>query len=140
MRQIDFKNKTIEEMMDMLLKAIRIKHLHFPIHQSGDPEYISIFMYNEIIEKLKKDNYIRDNMVSAATGYQSHGYVITVEGLLFEGYVNQKTRLRRDKYLQTLALWVTAVGTGIAGLYATGKIIYWLWFHFAIVNATATTK
>ena len=47
--------------------------------------------------------------------------------MLFEGYVNRKKKEARTETLQMLAIWVTAIGTGLSGLYVLAKFIFWLY-------------
>jgi hypothetical protein len=122
MHQIDFKNKTIEETLDMLLKRVRIKDLHFPISSADNlTQYLTLERYHTCLEKLRKDEFIAPDRT------EPHKWAITVEGLLFEGYVQQKidiTRKRKVESLNIMAVTLGGIGAAISGLYLLGLAFY----------------
>ena len=83
---------------------------NFPTKTSG-PEI------QMMLQKLVNDGYL------SFTGSE---YKLTWEGRCFEGYVKQEQRQSKTSTLQTLAIWVTAIGTGLGGLYVIGKFLLWL--------------
>jgi hypothetical protein len=116
------KLKTPEEQLDYILECVRNNKLpeifNFDFGEDEVNRFESFLNYLDE-EKLIKRKFIKPDL-------WKQEYVITPKGLIFEGYVNQKNRLQREKLLQSLPIWVTAIGTGLSGLYVLGKLFLWL--------------
>lgn len=80
-------------------------------------------LFDEIINKLKKDGYIVDNETKDACR-------VTFEGLIFKGYKKQEEEnqelQRTVNSLSVRTFWLTvaiAVGTGVAAIYYLLEIL-----------------
>lgn len=124
LRQIDFKDKSIEESLDLILKCIKSGDSTNIIYQSGGKEYLSLDTQNEMIRQLIKDELIHNDIPSA------NKYKITIKGLLFEGYANQKNHRILAQQKQSADLKVArrsnivlALATGILAFEAILHIV-----------------
>jgi hypothetical protein len=80
----------------------------------------------EILEKLVADSYIEKRNGSTAS------YRISFNGRVFisnGGYVQQSKDVKHERFRQTLATWMTAIGTAFAGLYGLKEVAVWLYHH-----------
>jgi hypothetical protein len=79
--------------------------------QSKFPNF-NKFHLDAIVNKLDADKLIR--FVNGDT------FIISFDGMIYHeqgGYTEDNRRKTKAATLQTLAIWVTAVGTALAGLY-----------------------
>ncbi len=96
LHQRDFKGKDIFQQLDIYLKQYKDKESIVIVHTAGEPQYINADEQLRIINKLKRDGYI-----IKSNDDNSWSYEITVEGMIFEGYVEQNKQkaaaIRRQK-------------------------------------------
>ena len=79
---------------------------------------VNISFPNAFADKLERDGYLIDTKNGDG---DNNKYLVTLEGIIFiesGGYVQKRKNEIRTSFLQTLAIWVTAIGTGLAGIYA----------------------
>jgi hypothetical protein len=101
-----------------------------------------------ILEKLERDKLIFKTTTSYGMELEIHYYHITIEGRLFEGYVQQnndeltqkgilandlKRRIRNDRFVVLGAVWaaIAAIGLLIVETMIHGSELYWTmaaWF------------
>jgi len=91
----------------------------------------------EVAVKVKADNSIgnRPNTNNELNewGGKPDKITITLQGKFFihgGGYTGKHKKEKRDAILKILAIWITALGTGISGLYFIGKFVIWLYHNF----------
>lgn len=81
-----------------------------------------------MLEKLIKDDYIEAlalSDISAENQLFGKRYKITFEGILFiqqDGYSGRAKSIALREISQTFAVWIAAIGTGVAGVYALVEI------------------
>ncbi|HTB06724.1 MAG TPA: hypothetical protein VK806_07185 [Bacteroidia bacterium] len=46
------------------------------------------------------------------------------------GYLGKIRKEERNELLQKLAIWITAIGTGLGGVYLIGKALFWVMDNF----------
>lgn len=95
---------------------------------------------DEMIEKLRKDGYIYEELVSKdLDSSECYNYRPTFEGRLFSengGYVGEQKRVRRKDFFSQAAIWITAIGGVFAAVYAIYDIIKDKPFGLSILNAS----
>ncbi len=57
-------------------------------------------------------------------------YIITIKGILFNGYKKQSKASRTIRCVLIFQNWILAAGTGLAGLYGLFEILKWFYHHF----------
>jgi hypothetical protein len=126
--------KTVQEKLDILLEFIKVESKgllrgNFNIDElkvQADILPLDGDEKNTDSLSILFDRLVDDNLVKAVESSGKPQYRITSQGLLFMGYVSKKEQEDREKLLQMLPIWVTAIGTGISGLYFLGKFFLWL--------------
>ncbi len=114
----------VEEKLDIVLD--RVKNLKsISIQDITNCFTCNIMEYESLINHLENTDGLIKNDVLDTKDRKIYG--LTVKGMLFEGYVNRKKKEARTETLQMLAIWVTAIGTGLSGLYVLAKFILWLY-------------
>lgn len=76
-------------------------------------------------KKLTNEGYI-EKLPSGIT-------IITLDGLLFisnGGYTQKIKDIKAERFRQTLATWMTAIGTALAGIYGLVEMAKWLYRIF----------
>jgi hypothetical protein len=94
-------------------------------------EMVTGVLYGSIFLKVKSDNTIGntvfDNTMSDLVG-RPNKMEITLKGKFFileGGFTGKHKKEEREALLQRLAIWITAIGTGLGGLYLIGKALIW---------------
>ena len=108
----------IEKDLDTLLFEIKNSKKYEEIKLAFDNEY-----FQALLLQLTKDELITDS--TTAQEIKGGGKIITVKGLIFEGYVQQKKDVERVRKRNILNIWAVTFGGGgalIAGLYSLGLI------------------
>lgn len=78
--------------------------------------------YIKSIERTEQDTM---NLPPQTTKF----YKIIFKGKVFienGGYTQKEKIVKREIFRQTLAIWITAIGTGLAGIYGLFEILKWL--------------
>lgn len=108
----------------------------YVITEEGNPYYLHI---NKVIEETKLNHqYLKELMgILADDKYVIVEYTdtvlkkllkceITLKGKMFilkDGYVQQLKDASSERTFQTLALWISAIGTGLAGIYVLWEML-----------------
>jgi hypothetical protein len=80
----------------------------------------------EILGKLVAESYAeKRNGPSALYRISFNGRVFISNG----GYAQQGKDIKAERFRQTLATWMTAIGTAFAGLYGLKEVAVWLYHH-----------
>ena len=95
-------------------------------------EMVSGMLTSAVYCKNKSDHSIGntnlDNSMIALIG-KPNKIELTLKGKFFiqnGGYIGILKKEKREKLLQNLAIWITAIGTGVGGLYLLCKALIWL--------------
>lgn len=88
--------------------------------------------FKSLIKKMEKDGFVymmdKYDENTDISQFASRSW-LTAEGYYFiehGGYTNLTQKKQREKMLQLLAIWVAAIGTGLAGLYALIQFFQWI--------------
>lgn len=112
------KNLSVHQKLDLILDYYRKNK------QLNDTDWQELSKnvgidLNELQMKLEKDELIK-----LRDGRPTHQ--LTIEGQLFEGYVNQRNRLDAETHLNKVQTMVISIGTGAAGLFALIQFFQWI--------------
>jgi hypothetical protein len=99
-------------------------------------EVVAGTLYSNVFLKVKVDNSIGntvlDDSMKELIG-QPDKIIITLKGKFFlseGGYTGKHKKEETEKQLQKLAMWITAIGTGLGGLYLVYKALIWFCCNF----------
>jgi hypothetical protein len=98
-------------------------------------EMVSGILYSTVYCKNKADNSVGntnlDNSMVGLIG-RPNRIDLSLKGKFFiqnGGYLGGLKSNLREQLLQKLAIWITAIGTGLGGLYLIGKALCWVCNH-----------
>lgn len=123
-REVELSDDEIIQLLQILTEQEQIKFAR--IDGGTIPAYVFI--------KIKSDNSSRlipkfkDDIIGKPDKLE-----LTIKGKFFilgGGYTGEIKKEARKDLLQTLAIWITAIGTGLGGIYVIGKAIIWLYSLF----------
>ena len=120
---MDLKGKTIEEILDIILYRIKADDFKPVTNGSVNPDI-------PLGELQKYIDYLELNKLITKSHAESNRWNMTIQGLLFEGYVKHKKNTRieyRYKQWTTFSLIFGGVAAGIYYSVELGIMIYkWL--------------
>lgn len=114
--------KTLND-LDILL-SYHVKHKKFSFEEVINEHRWSIEYFGALIHQLEEDGFIKTSIIESSVK------TVTIKGLIFEGYVNNSKSESMRFLLLQVSTWMTAVGTGLAGVYGLFEMVKWAYHHF----------
>lgn len=108
--------------IDTLIELFKKDTAGIPIHEAetmlnGKNVEVSESEVKRFIEQLSHDGYIFKGETF---------YIITVKGILFNGYKREFKSNRLARRAMRWYSWILAVGTALAGLYGLYELLKWI--------------
>ncbi|MEJ7827581.1 MAG: hypothetical protein WKF91_05280 [Segetibacter sp.] len=120
----------IDEILRLFLSNKKAGKLYLQISDISHPEINSLDIH-PIINQLLKDGYLDTHTLKPPESMREFvsdtvSYYLSFMGEIFYeqgGYKNAEKRKTISANLQSLATWVIAIGTGLAGIYGLYEMI-----------------
>ena len=128
------EDETLEK-LDILLEVLRsqkdaiafnrILELLKQINPDFNGKWLKMALY-----KLERDKFIEAELFNKDDPKANSIWLLSIEGSIFHGYIEQFSVLRTNRRLSRLQNWTLSIGTGLAGLYGLFEILKWFYHHF----------
>ena len=128
------EDETLEK-LDILLEVLRsqkdaiafnrILELLKQINPDFNAKWLKMALY-----KLERDKFIEAELFNKDDPKANSIWLLSIEGSIFHGYIEQFSVLRTNRRLSRLQNWTLSIGTGLAGLYGLFEILKWFYHHF----------